>query len=49
MAEEISQLLAQRRLELDAAREHVNEEAKRRLVATQKDLLSLIRTFLRLR
>jgi small-conductance mechanosensitive channel len=28
---------------------YVNEEARRRLVATQKDLLSLIRTFLRLR
>jgi CRP-like cAMP-binding protein len=50
MAEEISQLLAQRRLELDATREHLNEEAKRRrLVATQRDMLTLIRTFFRLR
>jgi len=49
MAEEISQLLAQRRLELDAAREHATEEWRRRLVATQKDMLSLIKTFLRLR
>jgi CRP-like cAMP-binding protein len=49
MAEEISQLLAQRRLELDAAREHADAEWRRRLVATQKDMLSLIRTFLRLR
>lgn len=50
MAEDISQLLAHRRLELDAAREHLNEETKRRrLAATQKDLLSLIRKFLRLR
>jgi hypothetical protein len=49
MAEEISQLLAQRRLELDAAREYATEEWRRRLAATQKDMLSLIRTFLRLR
>ena len=48
--EDISQLLAHRRLELDAAREHLNEETKRRrLAATQRDLLSLIRKFLRLR
>jgi small-conductance mechanosensitive channel len=49
MAEEISRLLAHRRVELDAAREDLNEEAKRqRLATTQQDLLSRIRGFFRL-
>jgi small-conductance mechanosensitive channel/CRP-like cAMP-binding protein len=49
MAEEISRLLAQRRVELDAIREDLNEEAKRqRLTTAQTDLLSRIREFFRL-
>ena len=50
MAEDISRLLAQRRLELDATRDQLNEESKQRqLATTQRDMLSLIRTFFRLR
>jgi len=49
MAEEISQLLAKRRVELDAAREQLDEEARRgRLATTEEDLLSKIRKFFRL-
>jgi small-conductance mechanosensitive channel/CRP-like cAMP-binding protein len=49
MAEEISRLLARRRAENEAAREHLNEEAKRqRLAFAEKDLLSRIRDFFRL-
>ncbi len=49
MAEEISRILAQRRVELDAVREDLNEEAKRlRLAAAQRDLLGRIRKFFRL-
>jgi len=49
MAEEISRLLAQRRVELDAVREDLNEEGKRqRLTTAQRDLLSRIREFFRL-
>jgi small-conductance mechanosensitive channel/CRP-like cAMP-binding protein len=46
IAEDISEVLAQRRVELDAAREDLNEEAKRaRLRYHQGDLLQRIRQF----
>lgn len=46
IAEGISQVLARRRVELDAAREDLNEEAKRaRMRAHQGDLLQRIRNF----
>lgn len=49
MAEEISRLLAMRRVELDAVREHLNAEAKRlRLVSAETDLLGRIREFFRI-
>jgi CRP-like cAMP-binding protein len=49
MAEEISQLLAKRRVELDAVREQLDEEARQgRLTTTEEDLLSKIRKFFRL-
>jgi len=49
MAEEISQLLAKRRVELDAVREQLDEEARRRrLVIAEEDMLSKIRKFFRL-
>ncbi len=49
MAEEISRLLAQRRVELDAAREELDEDARRkRLASAEQDLLSRIRHFFRL-
>ena len=50
MAEEISRLLARRRVELDAAREELDEEARRKRLATaEQDMLSRIRKFFRLR
>lgn len=46
IAEDISQVLARRRVELDAAREDLNEEAKRaRLKYHQVDLLARIKRF----
>jgi CRP-like cAMP-binding protein len=46
IAESISQVLAQRRVELEAAREHLTGEAvKERLKKTQGDLLQRIRNF----
>ena len=46
IAEDISEVLAHRRAELDAAREDLNEEAKRaRMRAHQGDLLQRIRDF----
>ena len=49
LAEEISRLLARRRVELDAAREQLGEEARRkRLEAAEHDMLSRIRKFFRL-
>lgn len=46
IAESISQVLAQRRVELEAAREHLSGEAvKERLKKTQGDLLQRIRNF----
>jgi small-conductance mechanosensitive channel len=46
IAEDISQILAQRRAELDAAREDLNEEAKvARMRSHQTDLLQRIRNF----
>lgn len=49
LAEDISLLLARRRVELDAAREQLDEEARRkRLEAAEHDMLSRIRKFFRL-
>lgn len=49
IAEDISQILARRRVELDAAREDLNEEAKHaRMRYHQGDLLRRIRGFFRL-
>ncbi|HEX3086368.1 MAG TPA: mechanosensitive ion channel family protein, partial [Pyrinomonadaceae bacterium] len=49
LAEDISQVLARRRVELEAAREDLNEEAKRaRMQSHQGDLLARIRGFFRL-
>lgn len=49
LAEEISLLLARRRVELDAAREQLSEEARRkRLETAEHDMLSRIRKFFRL-
>ena len=46
IAEDISEVLARRRVELDAAREDLNEEAKRaRMRKHQGDLLQRIRNF----
>jgi CRP-like cAMP-binding protein len=46
IAEGISQILAQRRLELDAARDHLTGEAvKERMRGAQTDLLARIRKF----
>ena len=46
LAEDISQVLARRRVELEAAREDLNEEAKRALMEShQGDLLKRIRNF----
>jgi small-conductance mechanosensitive channel/CRP-like cAMP-binding protein len=46
LAEDISHILARRRVELDAVREGLNEEAKRkRMSHTQGDLLKRIRAF----
>jgi CRP-like cAMP-binding protein len=46
LAEDISQVLARRRVELEAAREGLNDEAKRvRLRSHQGDLLQRIRSF----
>lgn len=46
IAEDISQVLARRRVELDAAREDLNEEAKRaRMKYHQTDLLARIKRF----
>lgn len=46
IAEEVSQILARRRVELDAARDHLSEEAKRsKLQNAQGDLLKRIRQF----
>jgi len=46
IAESISQILAQRRMELEAARDHLTGEAQReRLKKTQGDLLQRIRKF----
>jgi small-conductance mechanosensitive channel/CRP-like cAMP-binding protein len=46
IAEDISQVMARRRVELDAAREDLNEEAKRaRMKLHQVDLLARIRQF----
>jgi CRP-like cAMP-binding protein len=46
IAEGISLILARRRVELDAAKEHLTEEAlKQRLQSTQGDLLARIRNF----
>ena len=46
IAEDISEVLARRRVELDAVREDLNEEAKRaRLRQHQGDLLHRIRQF----
>ena len=46
IAEDISELLAQRRVELDAAREGLNEEAKRARMNYHKgDLLQRIKDF----
>jgi len=46
IAEDISEHLARRRVELDAAREGLNEEAKRaRMSYHQHDLLNRIRNF----
>jgi small-conductance mechanosensitive channel len=46
IAEDISHLLARRRVELEAVREGLNEEAKRqRMSRTQGDLLKRIRSF----
>src|SRR5207253_2808322 len=49
IAEDISEVLARRRVELDAAREDLNEEAKQaRLRQHQGDLLHRIRNFFKL-
>jgi CRP-like cAMP-binding protein len=49
IAESISEVLARRRVELDAAREDLNEEAKQaRMRDHQRDLLKRIRGFFRL-
>ncbi|MCC6643049.1 MAG: mechanosensitive ion channel family protein [Deltaproteobacteria bacterium] len=49
LAEEISRLLARRRVELDAAREQLGEEARRkRLEVAEHDMLARIRNFFRL-
>jgi len=49
IAESISEVLARRRVELDAAREDLNEEAKQaRLRDHQRDLLNRIKSFFRL-
>ena len=49
IAEDISRVLAQRRVELDAAREGLNEEAKQaRMRQHQDDLLDSIRKFFHL-
>ena len=49
IAEDISEVLARRRVELDAAREDLNEEAKRaRMRHHQGDLLNRIKHFFRL-
>lgn len=49
IAESISEVLARRRVELDAAREDLNEEAKHaRMRYHQRDLLHRIRNFFRL-
>lgn len=46
IAEDVSHVLARRRVELDVAREGLNEEAKRqRVKRTQRDLLERIRDF----
>jgi small-conductance mechanosensitive channel/CRP-like cAMP-binding protein len=46
IAEDISHVLARRRVELEAVREGLNEEAKRKLMShTQRDLLQRIRGF----
>ena len=46
IAEDISHILARRRVELDAVREDLTEEAKRkRMSTTQGDLLRRIRDF----
>ena len=46
IAEDISHILARRRVELEAVREGLNEEAKRkRMSRTQGDLLRRIRDF----
>ncbi len=49
IAEDISKVLARRRVELDAVREDLNEEAKRaRMRQHQGDLLHRIRNFFKL-
>jgi hypothetical protein len=46
IAEAISEILAERRMELEAARDHLTGEAvKERLRKTQGDLLARIRKF----